>query len=378
MLDLGRYLLGVAQILLLAGLAGLGATAVRRRLVPELDGATALLATLVLAAALLVWPAELLGTFGGFEPLPYLLTVAALGVCLWTLLRRAAEDRGGAAGRAVLDPPDPLPGPAGRSAVAPTLIALAIAAAVVLHFADGVRSSLDTGMTGFDSTWYHAPFAAGFFQTGDTWSLHFIAPQFLAWFYPANSELFHAIGMSAFDRDLLSPLLNLGWLLACLLACWCIGRAHRVAPWSLGLGAIALGVPAFSDQAGEARNDVVGLFFLLAAVAVALAAHSGSNGALRRRTAGRGGSRRGLAAGLAAGTKLNLLLPAAVARRRSGGDRSTGRPAAVPRGRRSGAAAAGGGYWYLRNLAHTGNPLPWFDRLGPARPPGSGPGARGP
>ena len=29
------------------------------------------------------------------------------------------------------------------------------------------------------------------------------------------------------------------------------------------------------------------------------------------------------------------------------------------------AALAGGGYWYLRNLAHTGNPLPWFDHLGP-------------
>ena len=29
------------------------------------------------------------------------------------------------------------------------------------------------------------------------------------------------------------------------------------------------------------------------------------------------------------------------------------------------AALAGGGYWYLRNLIHTGNPLPWFDSIGP-------------
>ena len=29
------------------------------------------------------------------------------------------------------------------------------------------------------------------------------------------------------------------------------------------------------------------------------------------------------------------------------------------------AALAGGGYWYLRNLVHTGNPLPWFDHIGP-------------
>ena len=98
-------------------------------------------------------------------------------------------------------------------------------------------------MTGFDSTWYHGPFAAGFFQSGDTWSLHFIAPQFLAWFYPANAEIFHATGMLAFGRDLLSPLLNLGWFVGCLVACWCIGRPYRVAPWSLALGAVALSLP---------------------------------------------------------------------------------------------------------------------------------------
>ena len=74
-------------------------------------------------------------------------------------------------------------------------------------------------MTGFDSTWYHGPFAAGFFQSGNTIDLHFIAPQFLAWFYPANGEIFHAVGMLAFGRDLLSPLLNLGWFVGCLLAC---------------------------------------------------------------------------------------------------------------------------------------------------------------
>ena len=33
------------------------------------------------------------------------------------------------------------------------------------------------------------------------------------------------------------------------------------------------------------------------------------------------------------------------------------------------AALAGGGYWYLRNLAHTGNPLPWVSHLGPINLP---------
>jgi ABC-type multidrug transport system fused ATPase/permease subunit len=72
----------------------------------------------------------------------------------------------------------------------------------------------------------------------------------------------------------------------------------------------------------------------------------------------------GLAAGLAAGTKLNFLLPAAVL--------VLGVALVAPRGlkgRAFGATAlaalAGGGYWYLRNLAHSGNPLPWIHHLGP-------------
>jgi hypothetical protein len=71
-----------------------------------------------------------------------------------------------------------------------------------------------------------------------------------------------------------------------------------------------------------------------------------------------------LAAGLATGTKLNFLLPAGVL--------VAGLVVITPRGGRwrsllaAGLAAlAGGGYWYLRNLAHTGNPLPWVKHLGP-------------
>jgi hypothetical protein len=243
---------------------------------------------------------------------------------------------------------------------------LLIAAIAVVHFAAGVKTRLSTGMTGFDSTWYHGPFAAGFFQSGDTWSLHLIAPQFLAWFYPANGEIFHAVGMLAFSRDVLSPLLNLGWFVGCLVACWCIGRPYRVGPGSLALGAIALSVPALADQAGEARNDIVGIFFLLAGVAIAL------NAWMEARPEQKLGEEDGaagvgpylvvgLAAGLAAGTKLNFLLPAAVLIVGFGlvGRTWRGFAAAML------AALAGGGYWYLRNLAHTGNPLPWIHHLGP-------------
>ncbi len=348
MLAPGRYLLGVAELALLVGCAWLGASRLRSRLLPRFRGAPAHLATSVLAATLLIWTAEALGTLSLFKPAPYLIAVVVIGLALRFRVASAPA----------------IPPAAGTSGPSwATALALAIAAIAVVHFAAGAKLRLSTGMTGFDSTWYHGPFAAGFFQSGNTIDLHFIAPQFLAWFYPANGEIFDAVGMLAFGRDLLSPLLNLGWFVGCLVACWCIGRPYRVAPWSLALGAIALSVPALADQAGEARNDIVAIFFLLAAVAVALNAWAGraegerglSTGALLVT---------GLAAGLAAGTKLNFLLPAAVL--------VLGLAAIAPPGRRwralaaAGLAAlAGGGYWYLRNLVHSGNPLPWVHHLGP-------------
>jgi hypothetical protein len=361
MLGPGRYLLGVLEILLLGGFAWMGGTAARTWLLPRFEGAPAHLASAVIALALLIWSAQLLGSFGVFDPVPYLLVVAAAGLALWRLIPRPSEGEGGRSH-------PPLQVRVGAAPL-PTLLALLVAAIAVVGFALEARTKLSTGMTGFDSTWYHGPFAAGFFQSGDTWDLHFIAPQFLAWFYPANGEIFHAAGMLAFGRDVLSPLLNLGWFVGCLVACWCIGRPFGVAPWSLALGAIALSVPALSDQAGEARNDIVGIFFLLAAVAVMVNAWGGDGGTekkLGREGGGAGGTYLvvGLAAGLAAGTKLNFLLPAAVL--------VLGLVLVAPRGLKGRAfgltalaALAGGGYWYFRNLAHSGNPLPWIHHLGP-------------
>ena len=363
MLGLGRYLLGVAEIALLVGFAGLGASRMRSRLLPRFEGAPSHLATGVLALAILIWAAEILGTVSLFKPVLYVLLVLAIGLSLRLCVSPGGGEGEGPRTDIPARPKDPPPRQAPPAATAASLAALLIAVIALVHFAAGVRTRLSTGMTGFDSTWYHGPFAAGFFQSGNTIDLHFIAPQFLAWFYPANGEIFHAVGMLAFNRDLLSPLLNLGWFVGCLVAVWCIGRPYRVAPWSLSLGAIALTVPALADQAGEARNDIVGIFFLLAAIAIAL-------NAWRARAEGEEGLSTGalvvtgLAAGLAAGTKLNFLLPAAVL--------VVGLVVIAPRGRRwsallaSGLAAlAGGGYWYLRNLIQAGNPLPWIHHLGP-------------
>jgi hypothetical protein len=79
----GRYLLGALEILLLGGFAWLGGVALRRWLLPRFEGAPAGLAVAVVALALLIWCAELLGSFGLWEPVPYLVLVAMIGTGLW-------------------------------------------------------------------------------------------------------------------------------------------------------------------------------------------------------------------------------------------------------------------------------------------------------
>ncbi len=370
MLALSSYLLGVVELALLVGFSVLGAARLRAAALPELGGPPGWLATAVLALALLVLIAELLGSFAAFKALPFLIAVIVAGLALHLGFNGSA-----ARGRRAFDALEPSPGaPGGPEQTRPppspspllSVAGMLVAALALIHFGAGVRLRLATGMTGFDSTWYHGPLAASFFQSGDTFQLHYLAPQYMAWFYPANAELFHAIGMAAFHRDILSPLLNLGWLLGCLFAAWCIGRPFGVAPISLALAAVALSVPALADQAGEARNDIAGTFFLLSAVAIALNAW-GSR--FNRRLSPAAIAIIGLAAGMAAGTKLSFL-PAALVF-------VVGLALISPPGRRlssllvaAAGALVGGGYWYLRNLVQAGNPLPWVRHLGPISLPG--------
>ncbi|HTU13917.1 MAG TPA: hypothetical protein VMF31_01845 [Solirubrobacterales bacterium] len=346
------YLAGTAGLLLGLFFAAVPAVLAARRLLPGWTGPVAWTAVLVLTTALLILSGLLLGTFGILHGWTHLLLLALIAGCAWGWRARLTPPGEGA----------PL-----VHVPAPKLLCwagFAIAAVAFGAFSIAVRVKLGTGMTGFDSTWYHGPFAAGFAQSGDTFSLHFLAPQFLSWFYPQNSELIHSFGVLAYGNDLLSPLINVFWFAGCLLAAWCIGRPYGGAPISLAGVALVLASAAMADQAGEARNDIVGTFFVLAALAVLINAAAGG----RRITIGPAVVI-GLAAGLAAGTKVNFI-PAAIAI--AIGAIVLMRPELRRRGGLvvAGAVILGGAYWYLRNLIHSGNPLPWINHVGPLGLPG--------
>ncbi|HEU5063756.1 MAG TPA: hypothetical protein VFT79_11480 [Solirubrobacterales bacterium] len=322
----------------------------RKRFLPAWDGPPARLVEVVFAVSLLTAVALLLGSFGLLTASALLSSLLVLGAIVWVWSRQS-----GAPGEEAALPPAP---PLRRGA---TVVASAVAFLTVLHLSGGVHDSLEFGIYRQDSTWYHLPFAATIFQTGDTWALQFTDPMALtAWFYPQNSELLHAVGMLAFGNDFPSPLLNLGWTALALLAAWCIGRPYGRGPEALVLTALVLDAGMMRAQAGNAPNDMAGVCLLLAAIALLV------NGWEAGRGRGEGWRpssavvfAAALAAGLAVGTKITLVVAVAAL--------TVMLPTLVAAERRLrttavwlGGVSLTGGYWYLRNLAHSGNPLPWI------------------
>ena len=215
-LTIGAYLAGALELTLVLAALAFGAHRVRALLLPGWSGAPARLAEAVLAVAGLIWISEALGTFGGFEEGAVLGAVIVVGAAAGLVAGRLAAGRGL---RPAATPPSPVAwGPAKAIAV---LACAALAAAWMVP----TLGTMAAGMDRADSLWYHMPLAARFVQTGYLGHIYFFDPVFLASFYPANSEVLHAVGILFFDRDIVSPVLNLGWLAVALLA----GLVHRQA-----------------------------------------------------------------------------------------------------------------------------------------------------
>jgi hypothetical protein len=350
-LSAGDYLLGVLELVAILAPLAWAAFRVRSALLPAWTGAPARLAESIIGLSALILLSELLGTFDAFTDAGMILGSLAVAVVAGALWRRVPAAEPAPAGGM---PADPTPAPA----LIPLALAALACAALAAAWMVPTLAALAGGMDRADTLWYHMPLSAKFVQTGSLGDIYFFDPIFFASFYPANSEVLHAAPILAFGRDIVSPLLNLGFLALGLLAAWCIGRPYGLAPHALIGGAIALGAQMLIEfQAGEALNDIVGVALVLAAVAVLVNAHAARPvGAPALAVAG-------LAAGLAAGTKLSFVAPVAAL--------LVGLIVIAPRGVRWRTAAwfalpalLTGGYWYLRNLIAVGNPIP-FTSWGP-------------
>ncbi|MEK6272833.1 MAG: hypothetical protein AABM42_09320 [Actinomycetota bacterium] len=365
-LTVGAYLGGALELALVVAALAFGAHRVRILLLPGWSGAPARLAEVVLAVAGLIWVCEALGTFGGFEEGAVVGALAVAGLAAGLIATRLAAGR---AVRPAAAPPTPATW--GLAKVIAVLACAALAAAWMVP----TLGTLAAGMDRADSLWYHMPLAARFVQTGYLGHIYFFDPIFLASFYPANSEVLHAVPILFFDRDSVSPLLNLGLLAMALLAAWSIGRPYGLGPQALIGASVALGSQSLVEfQAGEALNDITGVAFVLAAGALLVNGYaartagppaSGTAAAVTGRAINPAAlAVAGVAAGLAAGTKLSFLAPVAAL--------TVAVIVIAARTTRLRAAAlwgipmlAAGGYWYVRNLIAVGNPIPYIGSLGP-------------
>src|SRR4051812_37223518 len=368
-MSFGDYLQGSIELIVVAAAVGYAAVALRGRLLPGWSGASARLGEVVLGLSLLVVIAELVGVVGLYRPGWVLLATVVVGVAIGLALRAPRQGIG-------------LQGPP----VAPLAMAVAVAAALLVaaHWAMPTQTGLDIGMYLPNTTWHNAPFAARFVQDHQVGALHFTEVLNLTvWFYPQNSELLHSVGILFLGNDFLSPLINIGWMSLCLLAAWSFARPYGGGP--IAVLAIALVLDAnmlLLYQPGDAKNDTAGLFFLLASAALLVNAdaHARAAAGTARPIAGGAADTEsrgfysgagvrpmlstgalivaGLAAGLALGTKLNLLAPfglltlGVIAVSAGYRWRATGIWVA--------SSLVTGGFWFVRNLVHAGNPLPWI------------------
>jgi hypothetical protein len=355
--SLGSYIGGCFAVIGIVSALGLGGYWLRRWIVPEFSGALARLADATIGTGLLVLSLELLGSLSILRT--GWIVIVCIGVGLgtaWLGWSKAPQDS--------------------REIAAPQvqkialIIALAVASFTVAEWTFPSQLSLDQGMFGGDTTWYHMPFAARFAQEHSIVHLHFTDPlRLAAWFYPQSSELIHGSAIVLFKSDWLSPLINLFWLAIALLAAFCVGRPYKVGPATLVAGAIVLDAGVMIEtQPGEGRNDIMGLAFLIAFAAFLINAHqrrAPEAGAVQD-TPEQGAPLldkgplviAGIAAGLAASVKLTFLIPVVAI--------GLGVIVFSGRGRRLTTAwvlglstFVVGGYWYVRAMIKTGgNPIP--------------------
>jgi hypothetical protein len=370
--SLADYLLALVRLALLAVPPALAARAWRRRVASSWHGSLAALADAVGALSLLLVVSELLGTFGLFRPAVLLPVVVALAVASVVFLRPPApiepqEEVRDPQGEVDVEGQAPAAQPRvrRRNRVVDLVIAATSSALIVAQWSTWAALGVQTGIGrgggpgNGDSLWYHMPTAAAFVQTGWTTKLLFLNGEALVTYYPMNTSVLHALAFLAMGNDSLSVLLNLAMIPLALLAGWCIGEGAGMGASSLAGVAVALTIPVVVvSEAGTAKDDVLGLVGLLAAMAFVV-----HPDAVRSPRAMRIGALfSGLACGLALGSKLTLVAPTAALLVVLAV--LTPKPSRVATVIRFVVGTAvTGGYWYLRNLFAIGNPIPGLKLL---------------
>jgi hypothetical protein len=314
------------------------AVKVRERLLPSWAGANARVVELVCAATTVLSVSQLLGMFGAFRAwalYPAIIVVSAIEV----VVARTGWSDG---------PPIERKVPSWRRWELGIVVLLSIF--VLSVWAAPFFSALASGPVDVDTQTYHLPNAARFVQEGWLTRLHHATPDNAHPYHPANSEVIHALLIMAFGSDFGSLFVNHLWAIALIGAGWSFGSRWRTSGASAGGMCLVLATPSMvSTQPGSAMNDTMGLAMFVAALALLT---NGEGKAVPTAIAG-------LAAGVAVGTKLTLLVPVIAL--------TLALPVFATVHRRAvlrpflfwcASLSLTGSYWFIRNWVRVGNPVP--------------------
>ncbi|HVT65980.1 MAG TPA: hypothetical protein VHD81_12575 [Mycobacteriales bacterium] len=344
-MDVGDYLRG-SVALSLGLLPWIPASRrLARRFVPEWNGPEAALAASLVGMTAVIVMTELLGLVHGFRRWPFAIVSAALA----------------AVAAAVGTPPPAArtsPWAVPRDRQARIMLGCVVVCVMATSASVIGRDSavLQTGPLDTDSIHYHLTQAAHIVQSHSATRQHHTSSSDGPGYYPYDAEVLDAVAMLGPQPDIATFGLNLlfGWL--ALLACWVIGARWSAGPPALAAGAAVMSLPIVSQAStGPGLNDLPSMAFVLAAVACLAVAGVPRVAKPRERWIPEIAIA-GLALGLAAGTKLSTLpmavfIALAVVLVSSGDRGRTMLALFAP-------AFLAGGFWYVRNWATVGSPLP--------------------
>jgi hypothetical protein len=301
------------------------------------DLLAATLATMTLATAGAIVSMEVLGTVGQLGPLQAL----ALAALTWGGVRRSARGR----------PPTATNGAVLRVRLPRTPLALAASVLVVLLVAALVYAVLSPRPL-FDAMSGHLPVMVQWLQHGSTAIMPYTSPVSAEPHYPANSQALALWLTLGERRDFLTQLACLPGLLMLVFGVALLGR--ELGARTQAAAAAALLVPTIPLFLGQ----LVGTNMTDLTAGGAVAAMSAFTALAGRRQGRAAVALAGLSAGLALGTRyaaifaivpVGVLLLVFVVRGRE--------RVALGVGILVLTAAAGGGYWYVRNALLTGDPV---------------------
>lgn len=335
-----RFSIGLAACVIVFSIFGVGIHRLRTRLFYAATRGEGALISTVLALSTSLVLSQALGTFGWFHLGPLALAHLGIGLaCVAIAARRSPKT-----GSSVDVPSIAMP----RWVDVATFAGVALVVACWTAWAFAVRFGADPGI---DTLWYHLPIAARFVQSGQTLPIHFIDLDPVSAFFPANSEIPHALGMVFTGSDALTPFVNLGWLALALGAAWVFGRRFGNPHVAMLAIAALLATPMMTLQSGSALNDIAGIALLMTAIACLPSLAS------LKTVPAMAIVPSGLALGLAIGTKFTVVGVAGLI--------ALFIVAWCAKGMRlrrfftvSACLAATGSYWFVRNIIAVGNPIP--------------------